>query len=177
MKRIIVATDGSAHGARAVSVGAQIAKAVPCSMLIIHVATGDALTEREQALVTTEYDSELSARLAAFPAERVAVLSGGEPPPGWLDREAQRAAAIRTLIGERRLSDAEAAARGEGAADVHSSLAHGDPAEAILAAARDNHADLIVLGSNGFGVIRTFILGSVSHKVSQAAPCSVLIAR
>jgi nucleotide-binding universal stress UspA family protein len=177
VKRAIVATDGSEHGARAVELAAQIARGVPCSLLIVHVVTSEVLTEREHALVETEYASELSARLATLVPDDPAVSDNGLLTPAWLNRQAAQAAAIRAVIGERRLSDAETAARAQGATDVHTLLAHGDPAEAILAAAQNNHADLVVLGSNGFGTIRSFILGSVSAKVSQASPASVLIAR
>jgi len=50
----------------------------------------------------------------------------------------------------------------------------GDPADVILAVARDVDADLIVVGNKGMqGPAR--ILGSVTNTVSHHAPCSVLI--
>lgn len=177
MKRVLVATDGSEHGTRAVRLAAQIARGMPCSLLIVHAVTSEAFSERERALVETEYASELSARLAPLAPDDPVASGDGLPTPAWLNQQAAQAAAIRAVIGERRLSEAETAARAQGATDVHTLLAHGDPVEAILAAARDNHADLVVLGSHGFGIIRGFILGSVSAKVSQASPGSVLLAR
>ena len=51
------------------------------------------------------------------------------------------------------------------------------PASAILAAADEVDADLIVLGSRGRGPIRTMVLGSVAAEVANAARQSVLIAR
>ena len=38
-------------------------------------------------------------------------------------------------------------------------------------------ADLIVVGNRGLTGIRRFLLGSVSSKVSEHAPCSVMIVR
>ena len=38
-------------------------------------------------------------------------------------------------------------------------------------------ADLIVLGSHGFGVVKRRLLGSVAQAVALQAPCSVEIVR
>jgi nucleotide-binding universal stress UspA family protein len=52
----------------------------------------------------------------------------------------------------------------------------GDPADLILAAAVAQGSDLIVMGSRGLNAAQRFLMGSVSHKVSNHAPCAVLIA-
>lgn len=49
--------------------------------------------------------------------------------------------------------------------------------DVILAVAREERADLIVLGSHGRTGLQRFLLGSVSEKVLAQAPCSVLITR
>lgn len=56
-------------------------------------------------------------------------------------------------------------------------LLEGYPKDAIIGEAERWGADLIVVGSHGYGPIRRFFLGSVSLFVAQHAPCSVLIAR
>jgi nucleotide-binding universal stress UspA family protein len=38
-------------------------------------------------------------------------------------------------------------------------------------------ADLVVVGSRGLGAVRRLLLGSVSEKVLQHAPCSVMIVK
>ncbi len=50
-------------------------------------------------------------------------------------------------------------------------------AQAIVEAARDWNADLIVVGSHGYGFWSRALLGSVSNSVVHHAPCSVLIVR
>lgn len=50
-------------------------------------------------------------------------------------------------------------------------------AQAIVEAAGDWGADLIVVGSHGYGFWQRTLLGSVSNSVSHHAPCSVLIVR
>jgi nucleotide-binding universal stress UspA family protein len=51
----------------------------------------------------------------------------------------------------------------------------GDPAEAILEAARAERADLIVLGSRPRTNLRRLILGSVSSEVARRADCEVVV--
>lgn len=52
----------------------------------------------------------------------------------------------------------------------------GEPARAILEAAADFAADLIVVGSRGLDSHAHFILGSVASSVAHHAPCDVLVA-
>jgi nucleotide-binding universal stress UspA family protein len=53
----------------------------------------------------------------------------------------------------------------------------GDPAQVILDVAREQDADLIVIGARGLTGIRRFLLGSVSSKLAHHADCSLLIVR
>lgn len=59
--------------------------------------------------------------------------------------------------------------------DVERLLVEADPADAILAAARD--AELVVIGSRGRGSIRALFLGSTSNAVITHAPCPTVIVR
>lgn len=60
---------------------------------------------------------------------------------------------------------------------VRHRLGVGDPAEEILAAATDEEADLIVLGTHGRGGLSRALMGSVAEAVQRAAPCPVLTVR
>jgi nucleotide-binding universal stress UspA family protein len=51
----------------------------------------------------------------------------------------------------------------------------GDPAEEILACAKEHAADVIYLGSRGRGSLGALLLGSVSQQVSDSADCQVII--
>lgn len=53
----------------------------------------------------------------------------------------------------------------------------GQPAEAILQTAEEEHVDLIVVGSHGRTGLQRFLLGSVSNQVVGHSPVSVLVAR
>ena len=56
-------------------------------------------------------------------------------------------------------------------------VVRGRASSAIVEAAADMAADLIVLGSRGHGPIASMLLGSVSAEVVERAGCSVLVAR
>ncbi len=56
-------------------------------------------------------------------------------------------------------------------------LLEGHPKDVILEEAERWGADLIVVGSHGYGAIRRLFLGSVSLGVATGAPCSVEIVR
>lgn len=61
--------------------------------------------------------------------------------------------------------------------NVTFALLMGRPKDVILDEAERWGADLIVVGSHGYGTIRRFSLGSVSFAVALHAPCSVEIVR
>ncbi len=68
-------------------------------------------------------------------------------------------------------------ALGRAVDSVRSTVVRGRPASVIVDRAAEIGADLIVVGSRGFGPIPTMVLGSVSAEVVDRAPCPVLVAR
>lgn len=50
-----------------------------------------------------------------------------------------------------------------------------DPANGLLKAADEEHADMLVLGAQGHGGVVHRVLGSVSYKVAHHATCPVVI--
>ncbi len=61
--------------------------------------------------------------------------------------------------------------------NVETAVVLGNPKTAIVEEATSWAADLIVLGSHGYGFWERMLLGSVSNYVVHHAPCSVLIVR
>ena len=56
-------------------------------------------------------------------------------------------------------------------------LRMGDPAHEIIDTAVNEGCGLIILGSRGRGAFKELLLGSVSHKVTNHAGCTVLIVK
>lgn len=61
--------------------------------------------------------------------------------------------------------------------NVTTEVLSGSPKGVILEHADAFSADLIVVGSHGYGMLERFLLGSVSQAVALHARCSVLIVR
>ena len=61
--------------------------------------------------------------------------------------------------------------------NVRPALRPGVAYEEIVALARDERADLIVIGTHGRGGISRTLLGSVADRVVRFAPCPVLTVR
>jgi nucleotide-binding universal stress UspA family protein len=64
-----------------------------------------------------------------------------------------------------------------GALSVTTKIVEGIPKDMIVQEAQDWGADLIVLGSHGYGRVRRVVLGSVAGAVVAKAPCSVQVVR
>lgn len=57
---------------------------------------------------------------------------------------------------------------------VETHVLRGQPARSIVKLAEDQGVEAIVLGGRGLGDMGGFLLGSVSHKVSSLAKCTVI---
>lgn len=132
----------------------------------------------------SEGATEALGLLAALPlpdGSTIAVASVMRPPPAPplnLGSVAEPAEAERRLVADLENELADAARRLEAAGrTVERRALRGRPADAILSAAADMPADLIVMGSRGHGPFKSALLGSVSTEVVNASPRPVLVAR
>jgi nucleotide-binding universal stress UspA family protein len=77
----------------------------------------------------------------------------------------------------KRLMGRDAKRLGEAGYGVTQAPRLGRPADEIMAVARQHQADLILCGAKGLGAVGRMLLGSVSTKLAQHSPCSVLVVR
>ena len=93
---------------------------------------------------------------------------GGEGyfPPNFTETQEQAA----REEGQRWLSEA-------GVSNSRLIVTNGKPFVEIIRIAREEKADLIVLGTHGRGAFAHMLLGSVAEKVVRKAPCPVLTVR
>jgi nucleotide-binding universal stress UspA family protein len=104
--------------------------------------------------------------------------------PGLLDGPflMTEAAHVDALEADRRLAPQRVERAGQCLAGtpglrVTSTVLEGNPAEVILEEAERWKADLVVVGSHGYGPVTRRVLGSVSQTVALHAPCSVEVVR
>jgi nucleotide-binding universal stress UspA family protein len=86
-------------------------------------------------------------------------------------------AQVATYISDRFIERAREIAKEEGAKKIETTVTMGDVQEKILDYAKKVGADLIVMGSRGLSDFRGLMLGSISHKVANSAPCTVITVR
>ncbi len=80
-------------------------------------------------------------------------------------------------LANRILESASEKAAQNGIDKIRTALEEGPTARTIVAYAKDNDVDMIVMGSRGLGEIEGALLGSVSHKVNSLAPCTCITVR
>ena len=172
IKTIVVPTDGSAHAKKAIDLAADIASKYGARMVILHVLMRH----------TSESDIEILSKENAMPASLEAKFK--DLREGYLDMAAASYDAgpiailvpdeILSEVGNLILDNGRKRAESKGIKGVVTQLLDGPAADKIVAAAEKEKADMIVMGSRGLGNIAGLLMGSVSHKVSHLAKCTVV---
>ncbi len=130
--------------------------------------------------------SEAAVRAARFAAGMAANAGGGEIVLLNVQEpveELQTHGLAREAIRAHRDELAREAATAASAALERSGIAFrfewrfGDPARAIVEAAREARCDLIVMGTRGAGPIESLLLGSVAYKVLHIAELPVTLVK
>jgi len=147
--KILLAVDGSTYSRRAERLLARHPFKGPLRITVLHVV-------------------DLAALMEPVRLSPLAALKYGQ----LMRREVQR-----SLRAADRLTATTARRLASKWPRTKALVLRGDPAEQIIARAKRERAELIVMGSRGLSDIRSFLLGSVSHKVTAHAPCSVLVVR
>lgn len=146
-RKVAVAVDGSPHAKAAARLAAEVAKAHGAKLVIMHVMRHLGSDRIPAGLEELEH------------MEHVRVS------------EADMLRAVANEI----ITEARDVVTSAGATDVETVIEDGDPASRIIAYCTDNGVDLIVLSRRGLGRFTGMLIGSVSQKVSNAAPCPCLL--
>ncbi len=114
------------------------------------------------------------ARVRRLAARQLAVLVIAVEPDvrsaGLESELTSQPVATRHLLAEaRELLD------GEQRIAIETQAAVGDPAAVLIEAARESDAELLIVGRRGGDFVARTLLGSVSQRVVQYAPCDVLV--
>jgi nucleotide-binding universal stress UspA family protein len=147
--KILIATDGSKFGQAAIDFAANIIREPDATAVkIVSVIEPFALNEFETLIESTEELADLS----------------------------NSAARQADTVGKRQANDFREKFSGT-KIEVSNEVLGGVAARMIVEKAEEWKADLIVVGSHGYGFWKRAWLGSVSDRVAHYAPCSVLIVR
>jgi nucleotide-binding universal stress UspA family protein len=133
------------------------------------------LASREGArlhLVTAYHDPQIVQETTIWSNDPKGILDTGRP--GGSARTTQTVDLREVAESVLKRAAGDALSKG---VDVQTHAREGQPAEVIIDVANQEHADLIVVGSRGLTGIKRYLLGSVSSKVSEHAPCNVMIVR
>ena len=166
---IVIATDGSDHASNALELAIDLARRYDAKLTVAHVLTHDHPSPELQRMLKIEHLND-PAPIHKNPASG-SYTAVGRFLRGEIEDEELRAIAV---LGENIVDQAVKRAKQAGIGDVQSSIREGDYANCILETAESASADLIVMGRRGLSNLKGFMTGSVSHKVSQRADCSVL---
>jgi nucleotide-binding universal stress UspA family protein len=133
--------------------------------LIVHGTDGS--QEAAEAL-------ELAIELAKDTGAKIAVVSVHTLVPGGKGL-APPISEVEQQHGAEHIAEAAAATAAAAGCDAKPYVATGDPAREITRLATELGADLIVVGSRGFGALRGALVGSVSRGVMTHATMPVTV--
>jgi nucleotide-binding universal stress UspA family protein len=170
-KTILVAVDGSKHAAKAVQTAAGLAARLNARLVLVHVLMQGASGSDVRAVADVKkLPKPLREEIDALEMPVAAAAMGA----GFVTLPMPQP--VLKAVGQQVLDRAKGIAGKARAKKVTAFIVGGEPAAAILARAKREKADLVVIGSRGLGALKGLVLGSVSHKVAQLAkmPCLIV---
>lgn len=171
IKTILVATDGSDHAKKALSLAADLGAKYKAKLVLVHVLLSNARAETLQALATrSRLSKKLRDSLENYEADFQRVVASAGADVGYIAAPAPQD--LVEAIGQQVLGRADKIAAKAGVKKISTLLVDGDPADVILDLAVRHKADMIVMGSRGLSDFKGLLLGSTSHKVSAQAECT-----
>ncbi|MBI1847449.1 MAG: universal stress protein [Candidatus Rokubacteria bacterium] len=175
--RILVPTDFSSGSTKAWQLAQRLGIAVGAELVLLHVLPASPLDlrdrheeeERRAAIRTLQASHQLGIPRSDPEEERSVPRFFSGPLTGAALAEFSEAgkACARSLEA---WADG---ARGAGC-KVQTLLRSGDAYREVVAAAQDEHVDLVLLATHGRGEIHRLLVGSVADRVMRLAPCPVL---
>ncbi len=169
-KSIVVAFDGSTHASKALEIGAGLASQTQIPLGIIYVIDRSHMNIPEEMRKMGEIEHLIE------PSEKM-VVNIENAPASMMSSLAQANADSQAAMfhyADFLVEQAGKGAKSAGVQQVDVKATLGDPAEEVVAFAKDREADLIICGNRGFGKLKSMVLGSISNKITQLAECSCL---
>jgi nucleotide-binding universal stress UspA family protein len=166
------------------SVSAELVEHAPVPVLVARGSSVDRVALAWDGSASAQAAADLLRTWPLFASSDVVVVTVTDVGPPWWAGFGESSPSLVPMY----LDAAEAARARDG--DLAKAMAddlrragfqaraeplEGDPADQILAAARDGAVDLVVMGTRGRTGLARLLLGSVARNVVTHAPCSVLV--
>ena len=160
VKKILVPIDYSDDSYQALQWGGSLAEKYSGEILLLHVIP--------KAVEEVSTHAAMWEDVPAYYYEGMDTVRKGFRPEHIIIDLAEQAETQLTDLARREL---------KGAVPVAVKVAVGKPPEEILRMAREEGADLIVMGTHGRTGLRHLLLGSVAETVVRTAPCPMFTVR
>lgn len=147
-KKILLSHDGSELASEAIDHVITLANAYDAEVIVLHVVDS-----------VVKIINSISSTNAAFGAQSV------YKDVAKREKEAARNSLKRV---KQRILDG-------GVSSVHALIQEGDARDEIVAIAKEQQCDMIVMSTHGRSGIRRALLGSVAEDVVRHSPCPVLL--
>ncbi|NND92957.1 MAG: universal stress protein [Granulosicoccus sp.] len=175
MSVCMVATDGSQHADHALTIASSLAKTDNSKLILVHVVSHDEPPTSVSEGMQVEFGRELETRLSS--SSEIYKNLGQMPDYGVIQSQhAEISRVMNTIYGEQLLKHAKDKLRELGHESVESLLLEGDPADQLVAQAREHRADMVVMGCRGLGRLKS-LFGSVSQQVAHELDCRVVLVK
>ncbi|MFT5221582.1 MAG: nucleotide-binding universal stress UspA family protein [Planctomycetota bacterium] len=170
---IVAAFDGSPTATRALEIAADLAARDELPLGIIYVV------DLKHMQIPDEFRRMGEVEHIIDPKPKMPFTYEDLPTHiiGSMAEKAEETQHTLSQFGEFILKQAEDDAGRAGVKQLETRIMTGNPAAKILEYASARGADLIVVGSHGFGPLKRLLLGSTSQKVAQQAESSCLTVR
>jgi nucleotide-binding universal stress UspA family protein len=172
LNKILCAIDGSDHAEKAAQWASALAQKFGAELILLFVVPHRLAPPELRRMAEAEHVVRRTAPAAPPVSPQPGLPS--QWPSEDLGEAAASSAAIYQELGERLVEAVGWQAESAGVARITKLVEDGDPAHRIVEAARRENVDLIVMGRRGLGDLKGLLLGSVTHKVAQAATCACL---
>ncbi|MFT5658287.1 MAG: nucleotide-binding universal stress UspA family protein [Gammaproteobacteria bacterium] len=168
---IVVAVDGSDAANRGLSIAAELATTTGAKLGIVYVVDSNhmEIPDDLQRLIEVEH--------VVDPLMHRTMIGLETTPKSLVKSMAEASAESQRRLyqfADFVIKQASEVAHRAGVKAIETRIEVGNPAERIIEFSKAQEADLIVTGKRGFGRIKSLLLGSTSHKVSQLADCSCM---
>ncbi|NCF27679.1 MAG: universal stress protein [Gammaproteobacteria bacterium] len=172
INNILCALDGSNHAEKALDMAIALAQKFDSRLVLFHVLMRNLDAEEIRRFSEVEgWTKEAIAEVQRLQTVDSRIEVGDPYDAKHIPSD------MLVKLAQHILKSARSDAEGKGVSNIATVIGDGDPAARILACAKKENIDCIIMGSRGLNDLQALFEGSVSRKVSNRAPCTTIAVR